>query len=79
MATRSGNARGFLTVLLGAVVLGALAYLAWSRSQGRTPTTNVPRFVLLLSIDTLRADRVGPQGDGSSATPQLDKLATVSR
>jgi arylsulfatase A-like enzyme len=32
-----------------------------------------------LSIDTVRADHVGPVGAEPSATPQLDKLATVSR
>lgn len=31
--------------------------------------------VLLLSIDTLRADHVGPRADGSSLTPNLDRLA----
>jgi arylsulfatase A-like enzyme len=31
--------------------------------------------VLLLSIDTLRADHVGPRADGDSLTPNLDRLA----
>jgi len=31
--------------------------------------------VLLVSIDTLRADHVGPRADGTSLTPTLDRLA----
>jgi arylsulfatase A-like enzyme len=79
MATPFANARGVLAALLATLALGMLAYFAWPCSQETAPTSDVPRLVLLLSIDTLRDDRVGPHGDGPSATPQLDKLATVSR
>ena len=79
MATTSGNTRGLLAVLAGVLALGTLAYLVSARSADPAPSAEVPRLVVLLSIDTLRADRVGPQKDGRSATPQLDKLATVSR
>jgi arylsulfatase A-like enzyme len=78
MATPLESTRGFLVVCLGALALGVLTYFAWPWAEEPVPTSGAPQLVLLLSIDTLRADRVGPQGDGSSATPQLDKLATVS-
>jgi arylsulfatase A-like enzyme len=78
MATSFATARGVLAVCLGALALGVLAYFAWPRAEHPVPSSVAPQLVLLLSIDTLRADRVGPQGDGPSATPQLDKLATVS-
>ncbi|MBW1758584.1 MAG: hypothetical protein JRJ80_20795 [Deltaproteobacteria bacterium] len=77
MATPFANARGLLATLLATLALGMLAYFAWPCSQETAPTPDVPRLVLLLSIDTLRDDRVGPHGDGPSATPQLDKLATT--
>lgn len=34
--------------------------------------------VLVIGIDTLRADRVGPRGDRSSLTPALDRLRSES-
>jgi choline-sulfatase len=34
-----------------------------------------PRNVLLITIDTLRADRTGPYGYGLARTPHLDRLA----
>ena len=73
MSTKAGRWLGVAAALLAA----ALVYFSWlgvPRSRVETP-----RLVLLLSIDTLRADRVGPQGDAPSATPHLDKLASVSR
>ena len=50
------------------VVLGAPTLV---RTGAHAPRTNV----LLVSIDTLRADHVGPRADGSSLTPTLDRLA----
>lgn len=55
-------------VVLGLVVCGALAVLL---SRQRTPPVNV----LLVTIDTLRADHVGCYGDAKAATPSLDRLA----
>ena len=41
-----------------------------------TPRDAPPRMsVLLISLDTLRADRVGAYGDGAARTPVLDALA----
>jgi len=40
-----------------------------------TPARAAPPSVVLVSLDTLRADRVGPRPDGSTLTPRLDALA----
>ncbi len=40
-----------------------------------TPDRVRPPSVVLVSLDTLRADRVGPRPDGSTLTPRLDALA----
>lgn len=79
MATRIASVGGFGAACLGALALGVLMYFAWQRAQPPVATSETPKLVLLLSIDTLRDDRVGPQGDAPSATPELDKLATISR
>ena len=39
------------------------------------PETRPPASVLLVTIDTLRADRVGVYGDAAARTPRLDALA----
>lgn len=58
-----------VTVLAAA---GGLAWLGWSRSPAivATPDQNV----LLVTLDTLRADALGSYG-GAAATPVLDRLA----
>ena len=58
-------------VLIGAaVVLAAVAAIAlWQR---REPTR---LNVLLISVDTLRADRLGSYGHAGAQTPVLDRLA----
>jgi arylsulfatase A-like enzyme/Tfp pilus assembly protein PilF len=59
------------------VAAGALAALgtaaAWFVPAGRV---SGPRNVLLVSIDTLRADRLGSYGHARAATPVLDRLAS---
>ena len=39
------------------------------------PAAGPPRTVVLVSIDTLRADHVGAYGDGQAETPALDAIA----
>ncbi|HYC78216.1 MAG TPA: sulfatase [Planctomycetota bacterium] len=59
-------------VAFGLAVLGGGAWWTLRRAPA-------PADVVLISIDTCRADRVGPGGarlaDGSSPTPTLDRLA----
>ena len=58
-------------------VLSILAMLlgGCSRGPAATPPSNTPRNVLLITIDTLRADHVGAYGDAAAHTPTLDALA----
>jgi arylsulfatase A-like enzyme/Tfp pilus assembly protein PilF len=66
---------------IGTVAL-VIALFAWWRSGDRDlaatpPTANAsrPRNVLLVTIDTLRADRVGAYGWEAARTPAMDALA----
>ncbi len=56
-------------VLVVAVALAAFA--AWALREGRPDRPNV----LLITIDTLRADRLGSYGYSGARTPVLDALA----
>lgn len=60
--------RGPYTPALIALVLGAAAF---ARAQQVPP----PPSVLLVSLDTMRADRIGAYGYKLAATPNLDRLA----
>jgi arylsulfatase A-like enzyme len=51
-----------------ALILGACA-----------PPSRPPRHLVLISVDTLRADHVGPQGDRPGLTPEIDALASGSQ
>ena len=66
--------------LLFAVALGMGAALAGSACGGVGSWFDfrpAPRNLLLISIDTLRADRVGSYGYAAAQTPHLDALARV--
>jgi arylsulfatase A-like enzyme/Flp pilus assembly protein TadD len=67
MATRTGSA----AVVLALVALGAWW---WLRTPAFTFRVNPDRNVLLVTIDTLRADALGSYG-GRATTPNLDRLA----
>jgi choline-sulfatase len=67
-----------------AVVLAAIAGIAYrmagsdrgDSASGREPSSRaIPRHVLLVTIDTLRADRLGTYGWTEARTPILDSLA----
>lgn len=62
-----GRLRRLLPPLVGLVALAVLA-LVWMR-RSRPPN------LLLVTIDTLRADHVGVYGDADARTPTLDALA----
>lgn len=68
---KSGLGRRALVLLL----IGAAAIAGWSWWQLRRPQGPPPRNVLLITIDTLRADALGAYGNGAAATPVLDRLA----
>lgn len=78
---KSGIERGFSTqaargsVCLGRVLLTALAVLLiYAPSAGRQES-QARSNVLLITIDTLRADRLGCYGHPNSFTPAIDSLA----
>ena len=64
----SAIARAFIVTLLGALAVGCAA------EPARAPSPPPLRHVVLITIDTLRADRVGVYG-GGARTPALDALA----
>ena len=62
--------------------VGIVAAVAWgagacdARSSSKGPATEAPRpNILLLVIDTLRADRLGCYGYDRALSPTLDELA----
>ena len=63
-----------------ALILSVLAFTAGTSCGPRTttarPTPEERPDVLLVSIDTLRADRLGCYGHAAAKTPVLDRLAT---
>jgi arylsulfatase A-like enzyme/Flp pilus assembly protein TadD len=60
----------------GAVVLAAVLSALASSCSGRAPDPpRAARHLLLVSIDTLRADRLGCYGNRTVATPAIDRLA----
>jgi arylsulfatase A-like enzyme len=66
-----------LPVALGALgALGALALATAGCGGSKSPwVPGTPRHVILISLDTLRADRCGMYGYGKPTTPFLDSLA----
>jgi len=60
-------------ILAAALVLGAAVLVSWMAR--RAPEPRAPRSVLLVTIDTLRADRVGAYGGDPALTPNIDALA----
>jgi arylsulfatase A-like enzyme/Tfp pilus assembly protein PilF len=73
--TQNGRVRR-ASVLL-ALSVGLLAWVAYSRPRWARPCLPRPsaRNLLVVSIDTLRADRLGCYGYAQAQTPRLDALA----
>jgi choline-sulfatase len=68
-------------VAVAAAALGAVAWLSVGRRDARPASTAMPATaarpnVLLVTIDTLRADALGCYGRVDAGTPVLDALAT---
>jgi len=59
---------------LTAVVAIGIAGVVWLRSSQPPPTIQ-PTHIVLISIDTCRADHLGCYGHNPSRTPNLDALA----
>lgn len=62
------------TAALAAGALAAAIWWTWPRPAGLVIAPRADRNVLLITIDTLRADALGSYG-GRAATPNLDALA----
>jgi arylsulfatase A-like enzyme len=66
MSTRRRNA----AIVVGLIVVGA-AVVSWRMLSSRPPKLSL----ILITIDTLRADHLGAYGAKTGATPALDALA----
>lgn len=60
---------------LVAVVLGVWVSIARPRWASRVLPARAPRNVLVVTLDTLRADHLGAYGYAAAQTPRLDALA----
>ena len=62
--------------ILVAVIVPAIAFAMWQMAAGShfTVAQNADRNILLVTIDTLRADAMSTYG-GRASTPELDRLA----
>ncbi len=69
--TRRTSAR---CILFGAGCIAGLV-VAWSCSRRPPPRPSRARDLILITIDTLRADRVGATGGPDGLTPRLDEVA----
>lgn len=74
--TRSPHGRAAAVSCRRAAARAALALLACA-SLGACSRAPRPERVLLITVDTLRADRVGAYGDAQARTPTLDALAAA--
>jgi arylsulfatase A-like enzyme/Flp pilus assembly protein TadD len=57
------------------VALGAVAIAAWGLLAARSIPRQAGLSVLLVTIDTLRADALGAYGNHDASTPWIDRLA----
>lgn len=69
--TQPFRVRVWIALALVAALVVSVSFLWWPREA---PTASGPN-ILLVTIDTLRADHVGAYGDSHAATPMLDGLA----
>lgn len=61
-------------ILALAAVAAATGGAWWGLATARNSPA-LPRNVLLITVDTLRADALGAYGNGAAATPWIDRLA----
>ncbi len=67
--------RAVAIVLVAGLLAGAWVYLAKPRWARAVVGSKAPRNLLLVTIDTLRADHLGSFGYAEAQTPRLDALA----
>jgi arylsulfatase A-like enzyme len=69
------------TLFLGSLVLGGMHLIPDSSaeiSKGRPPAGRKPRHVILVVVDTLRADYLSCYSEAAPPTPEVDGLAAKS-
>jgi tetratricopeptide (TPR) repeat protein len=73
-ASAAGRRRTRVRVIVGLFVMAVMAsaLVGWQFARESTPVTGP---IVLISIDPLRADRLGAPRGGPSLTPHLDRLA----
>ncbi len=64
-----------ISILAAAALAYVLVLAPGARRRPAAPSAAPPLNVLLLTLDTTRADHLGCYGDGAAATPALDALA----
>src|SRR6266571_544164 len=69
--------RRIALVAFGAAALGVAAVAGWRVMAGRPVRRDPGLSVLLVTIDTLRADAVGAYGRAGAETPWMDRLAAA--
>ncbi len=75
--SRSGTGRAARAKVGSCVVAGLLLLAIGSTGSGRGDAAERPRTnLLLVTLDTVRADRLGCYGYREAATPALDRLAS---
>ena len=75
ISTRTPRSRRSWAAVFAVVLVAALAGTIWSTRKG---TVKPHGPIVLVSIDTLRADRLPIYGYGKGRTPSLDRLASES-
>ena len=72
---RTGASRALIAAIAVAALVGAGV---WLRRSAPAPIAPAARpNVLLITLDTTRADRIGSYGYAAAATPNLDRLAAA--
>lgn len=66
--------RPFVVIALLALLAGGIGWWLFARHRA----ANAPRDIILITIDTLRADALGFAGNKNVETPFLDRLASES-